>query len=335
VGTGTIVVSDVGGLGPVRIPVSGLACSWAVSRAGLFSAFIPDEAAKAIEPDRKAWRGRWVRYERPLLPAWGGVVTAINVGTDGDWELIAESFHVLLRKRRTPLQWSAVGLPTGSILRQLLAAISHEDPTWIVLTEADVSGLGISFRSSGEDCYRTAIPALLEAADAEWDVDADRQLRFVPRLGKDLSGAVLLRDGVDAVVSAVRTDMWSAVTDVLGVAGVGQSARSGEVGATQVLVNHAGLVRLGRLQETREHPRLIRHSQLHPMLVAALRVGEDPPTPIEASVLPAAFGRFGLGDTVRLEHAGANARLAWRVETMAYDAAAELLKCTGPAGEWS
>lgn len=259
---GDIILSERGGRNAVRVATAGLSCSWEVNRAGTLSCQVPVADLVAA-----GWAGSplggWVRFEHPTAGAWGGVVTAGNPG-DGIWDIAAQSFHVLARKRLVKLsdaeEEPASGTP-GGLLRQAFALASlgiegFSDPIRLTLGTIWEGGPTIEVVYANEDLYERVLPSLADELGYEWGVTADRVLNFGQRLGTDKSATVKLVQGRHIAVDAQAVeDLWG-VENVLMAQGVGRLTLGGLSALyriTALAINEASVDAFGAMMAVRDY----------------------------------------------------------------------------------
>lgn len=205
--------------------VSGLRCSWEISRIGLLSFDIPlaDLPAQAVPPERLV--RKWVKYVHPTAGPWGGVIQSINV-QNGIVSIDAESWGAMLR-----------GVLTRSVTKtDIFGAVAE------VIN--GVSGLtGITFGSfstteagqadnypvtnpnqeadfyvNGQDIYESFLPEVLDVLYREsgwraslrglgWTIDPDTRVMNVDfTIGRNLVQTVTLQDRRDSIDSGWTDD---------------------------------------------------------------------------------------------------------------------------------
>lgn len=307
-----------------RLAVTGIRCDWTLSQAGALAATIPARTAL----DASLWEriGDWVRFEHGSGAVWGGKLTTLTPRV-GLWEIGALSFHAELQGRRTePRAAPLIGTP-GGLFRRLLSDTAATNPLPFTSITADQGGQAVTLDARAMDVYRDAIPALLEGTEADWDVDADRNVTF-GSVGSDLTGSVHLCEGREVVDFDLPNDLWTVVNDWLVVGGDGRDFRT----ATRLVVEDSDSIRAyGRVQDTLVVPETaesgIRTTGLRqvartkdPSLSMGLTLGNE---------RDGTFGRFVVGDTVRVTLTSAGLSVAYRVRSMALDDDAGQMVCDG------
>ena len=78
-GQGSLALARRGGTGPpIALEHSGAKPSWVISGPGEFSCIMPDALARRYGASGINWIGKWIRYQYPGLPDWGGVATQVR-----------------------------------------------------------------------------------------------------------------------------------------------------------------------------------------------------------------------------------------------------------------
>ena len=170
-----------------------------------------------VRPGDRPIKGSWVRIEHPTAGTWAGVVTQTRV--DGAWvELTAESFHVLLRKRRVPTDYVVAGVPAGSVALRAFTDVQRMDYTWVASVSADEDGDPIEVELRGGDLVDDVFGELVDVSGMQWRVTPERVLEWRHRLGSDKRGSVTLVEG--AQISGVEQtgDLWTMVNALTGTA---------------------------------------------------------------------------------------------------------------------
>lgn len=300
--------------GRTRLAVTGVRCDWTLSQAGALAATIP--ARDALDAGLWDRIGDWVRFEHGSGAVWAGKLTTLTPRV-GLWEIGALSFHAELQGRRTePRAIPLVGTP-GGLFRRLLSDTAATNPLPFRAITADQGGSPVTLDARAMDVYRDAIPALLEGTDADWDVDADRNVSF-GNVGSDLTGSVHLCEGREVIDFDLPRDLWTIVNDWLVVAGDGRDFRT----ATRLVVEDSDSIRAyGRVQDTLVVPETSESSIRTTGLRQVART-KDPSLSMGltlGNVDGITFGAFEVGDTVRVTLTSAGMSVAYRVRSMALD----------------
>lgn len=167
-------------------------------------------------------KGRWLWWEHPTAGAWGGVITATDAGK---WttRVTAEQFAVLLRKRRTNVNYGSMSMSPGSLaLIYMTGAERNGDSYMLTSWTAEECGTALEMQPRGGDLCDDILPQLA-AFGYQWRVKAttmtERAFEFRSRLGTDKRGSVLLSDGRHLVSINATGDLWTVANSIIGVAG--------------------------------------------------------------------------------------------------------------------
>jgi len=168
-----------------------------------------------VRPGDLPIKGAWVRLEHPTAGTWAGVVTQTRV--DGSWvELTAESFHVLLRKRRVPTDYVVSGVPAGSVALRAFTDVQRLDYTWVGGVSADEDGDPIEVELRGGDLVDDVFRELVGVSGMQWRVTPERVLEWRHRLGSDKRGTVTLVEGAQISGVDQTGDLWTMVNALTG-----------------------------------------------------------------------------------------------------------------------
>lgn len=314
--TADIIIADRGGANERRLIGADLSFSKEVNAAGSFSCRVPvDDVRRAgLGVDL---RGYWLTYEHPTAGEWSGAVTA-SPESDGILEVVAQGFAILLRKRLVKLGETngdpITGTP-GGIFRTAYQNVANAAPTFLSLGDIDGSGPAIEAAWEYEDFYESVAPQLTTDSGYEWRVGNDRVVTFGKELGEDRSASVLLAEGRE-----VRAHRWTfdqfPITNSIVATGIGKSSkRVGKKGRKKWADAEyvAGPIRVSDDESIERHGLLEEFLDLgfvgnETGLEARAReelaaFGNSASDAVELTLCDEdrAFGKFDIGDTVRVE----------------------------------
>jgi hypothetical protein len=311
-----IEVSGPGGYDPRRVRCAAVSAGWAVSAAGLLTARLPARTAIRDEfGGAGSWRGRWVAYDAGSAGTWGGVIGREEWG-DGEVTLTADGWGSLLRGRRLPRQITSAHAPAGAHVRRMLGMLDTDDATWLTLVAADEHGDPVAYEGHGDDAHDDVLIRLANASGEEWHVDADRNLRWLVRVGQDKTGAVLLAEGRHVLAGTrLPVDVYATVNDWLAVGG---GRDDGPAAFARQAEDAASIAALGRrLQGTLTVRGAGSRATLDPILRRALARSAGAAMPLTLRLVDAdrCFSWFREGDSVGVQLASAGVIVAYRVMT--------------------
>lgn len=208
-----VTISERGGGNPRRLVVMQASCSFAISSAGMFSAFVRlDDLQQAGLPQNI--KGMWIRYESEAGP-WFGVITGRPV-TDGVCELAAMSAAILLRGRVLDALVRPVSGPAGALMRKVLQEATRDEPTFLTIGTIDESGPSLSLSYGAEDVYNDILPMLAGDSGYEWTVTPDRMFHFARFVGEDKSASVRLVEDRHIAGYRASDDLWMISNRLIG-----------------------------------------------------------------------------------------------------------------------
>ena len=330
----------------VKINGSGLSVSWERNKAGSIAFRIPcaDLAAAGLAGDIT---GRWLAYEHPTAGRWGGVLTSCLV-TDGVAEIAGMSFHVLARGRVPVAPGSkplVLSKTPGSLFIEVFDRITSRyaaSPTMLRLDPSRVNaaaGTPMTVEWGPEDVYEDIIPSLTDDIDYEWDVDADRNVSFGKRLGRDLSGSVVLTEGVEVLAGSRWNDDAYTVMNVItgvGSTGLGNSVRGRtassryQIGPATVS-DTASIGKYGLSETVLDYGPLGSRSALEALLRADIARMAWPQASIELQVADVnnVWAKVRVGDLVTVVLGASGVRGVLRVWSRALDVDGSRLNLAG------
>lgn len=320
--SGLLTLSDRGGANPVTIPHAGAALSWALSTAGSFSAIVPSSIARRFDFAGGNSAGRyWLRYEHPCLPDWGGVVT-MPAWSEGALELGAEGFESLLRKRRVPRVYGQQSATPGALFMRAFRDVQADDYIGIVSAEADEIGDPLSWEWRGGDLYDDIARQLSQSSGQDWNVDADRNLRWLRRAGSDKTGSVMLYHPHEITSYSYVTDLWTTENDIEGVAADARYDRS-----VNAIRDHDDSVRaIGRYMVSRRYDRVVKGGTLVRKIWNDINRNAWPSETMELTTVNVgqSWSAYHVGDSVGVTLPDANAVRQVRILARSIDVDAGL-----------
>jgi hypothetical protein len=324
-GGGILTIADRGGGNARLIPHGGAIVSWVTNEPGSFSAYIPADVARSYGLIGGNAAGTiWIRYQYPDLPDWGGVAT-VPQWADGFYELGAEQFHVLLRRRRVNRLYGQQSATAGALAQRALRDAWADDAIMLTEVQADEWGDPVAYEWRGGDLEEDIFRELAEASGQEWTVDADRRLDWRVRLGTDKTGTVMLYQPHEITSCRYATDLWTTANEVMGIAADSRYERS-----AHAIQSHTTSIRtLGRYQVTNRYPGVVNRGTIVPKVRRDL---EQTAWPAEVMVLTVAnvgrcWSRYHVGDSisVTLPEAGVVRRVRIGARSVDIDAGLETL----------
>jgi hypothetical protein len=315
---GTLTLSERGEMRSRTVEHYGAHVSWALSAPGAFSALLPADVARAYGfSGANAAGTTWVRFQYPGLPDWGGVVTQPVWHDDGSFELGCESFHVLMRKRRVPRMYGQQSAPAGALAQRAFRDVQADDYMFIKSFSADEDGAPLKWEWRGGDLVDDVFKQLSDAADQEWDVDADRNAFWRIRLGANKAGSVMLYHPHEIVGYTYTGDLWTVANDIEGLASDQRHERS----AHEFLTHHDSAKQLGRYQVTTRYEGVVNKETLRPLLRRDVRKTAWPAETMELTTINvgASWGRYVCGDTIQVCLPSANAIRTVRIIARSVD----------------
>jgi hypothetical protein len=322
-----IMISERGGAGGVAVAVADVRASWEDSRAGSLTCALPArDLIRAGAP--VPFVSSWVNYTHPSAGRWGGVITATDT-TDGVTEIVAESYHVLLRGRLSARRQRTAMASAGALFIRALSDAGRADPLWVTIGDVDEDGPLVRVEWRGADLYESVIPGLAGEVGYAWDVTADRVARFVARLGEDRRPWVLLAEPRHIVNSRYAVDLWSVRNSIVGVGGGSTYDRATYFQAEDV----ASVRTYGRIEGERQYPTLSDKTTIETRVRRDLLQTSAPTPAMELTLVDTdhCFAWFREGDTVSVELGSAGVRDSLRVTSRALDTVAGTLTISGSA----
>jgi hypothetical protein len=343
--TADVIITDRGGANERRLVGTDLALSKEINAAGSLSFRVPvDDVRRAgLGVDL---RGYWLTYEHPSAGEWSGVVTA-SPESDGISEVVAQGFAILLRKRLVKIG-NANGDPItgtpGAIFRSAYQNVANEAPTMLTLGSVDLSGPAIEAAWEYEDFYESVAPQLTTDSGYEWRVDNDRVITFAPELGTDRSSSVLFAEGRE-----IRAHRWTfdqyPITNSIVATGIGTAKKrvrgrkgrkkwvDADYTAGPIRVSdEESIARHGLLEEFLDLGFVGNETGLENRARQELAAfGNSASDAVELTLCDAdgAFGKFDVGDTIRVELglAGISGRV--RVHVLSLDVSTGTMIASG------
>lgn len=329
----------------VKVNGSGLAVSWERNKAGSLAFRIPaaDLAAAGLTGDLT---GRWLAYEHPTAGRWGGVLTSCLV-TDGVAEIAGMSFHVLAHGRMVVAPGAkplALSKTPGALLIEAFGRVAQLDarspmPLRLDRSAVETTGAALAVEWGPEDLYEDIVPSLTDDIDYEWDVDADRNVTFGRRLGRDLSSSVTLTEGVEVLAgSRWNDDAYTVANWVAAVGSAAVTSRKGGKSATSryqvgpVVVQDQGSIdRYGLSRTTLDYGPVTDKSALTARAQADLATLAWPQASVELSVadVNGTWSAVRVGDLVTVVLGASGLRGVLRVWSRALDVDGSRLTLAG------
>lgn len=318
----TVWFAYPGGAKPGRLTASSVSAMWSVLGESTASVSLPSKDANRFgTPDGiDVWLGKWMRWDSPL-GVWGGIVTDATVGVrDRTTELTVTSMHRLLSTRRTPTTYRLASGPAGGLAIRAIQDAASDAEQWVSTYAADMDGPNLSVEWHGES-VADVIGFVADAGGMEWDcsMGADWRVAFEmrPRLGRDLTGSVLLIEGREVHEATIRATLDGVANDVLAVANEDGWRKSRK----RVAVDGDSIDRYGRIQATLPLTEVSSGQTLLQYARAELDRTAYPKVPLSIE-MPARHrlcSLFRHGDTVRLWLPSAGIRCGFRVVSRACD----------------
>lgn len=192
-----VIVADHGWRNPVYLPVSAPSASWQVSTISRFSAQLSARLAMSIASGDL--KGKWLRYDDPLMGPWGGEIKRNpTTSRGGTMEISADSLHGRMRGILTPILSKTMSGSPGQLAMRLITRSPSRKRLGFDSMTASSGGSVSRLDLRGEDLY-TTIEQLAADNDHEFNVtlnsDGTIDWVFQHRIGSDLSGSVILADG--------------------------------------------------------------------------------------------------------------------------------------------
>lgn len=318
-GRGKLSLVRRGGTGtPLVLEHSGARLSWVINGPGDFSCILPAATARRFGASGINWLGgKWIRYEHPDLPDWGGVVTQAHWTDDGSFELVAQSFHVLARKRRVNLNVGRQRATAGALASRAHGDVQSDDPTGITEFRADEYGDPVDYEWRGGDLMDDVLPQLVSASGQEWTVDADRIAYWRVRLGRDKSDRICLRHPVEIVSHTYSGDLWTATNDI---EGVGADDKYADAAYDQADDDDSVKLR-GRLMTSVRYADVVSKGTIRPKILRDLKRLRNPAQTISVQTvnLGHVWSQYVLGDEVLISLPHPNIFRVARIEARSVD----------------
>lgn len=208
------------------IPITPPSMSWRTDGPGSFECTVDNRMLMKhglkVIGTTSPLKGRWLWWEHPTAGAWGGVITATD---SGKWQtrITAEQFAVLLRKRRTNVNYGSMSMSPGSLALIFMTGAERNGDSYMLTSwTAEECGSALEMQPRGGDLCDDILPQLA-AFGYQWRVKAttmtERAFEFRSRVGSDKRGSVLLSDGRHIVDVNSTGDLWTVANSIVGVAG--------------------------------------------------------------------------------------------------------------------
>lgn len=312
-----VIVSQRGGLNPVRLSAGAVQVSWEVMAPGAFSCdLVTRELLGYGLP--LGLEGYWVAWEHPTAGPWAGVITASGDTSEGIFRISAAGNMTLLARRTTMLKTSA---SPGALFRKALAEISTgSTPTFVTIGQVDESGADIALDGSRVQVLEDLITRLCDEGDREWEVTPARVANFVKQLGRDRRNSVRLALGTHIATYSITGDTTLIENILHGTGKLGREA------VNQTERDQASVDRYGALEGERDYGKVTGGPQVRQMLQDELAKTALPKRTINAQLVEQAgeWADFREGDTVRIALGSAAAEYDLRVMARSYTDAGTL-----------
>lgn len=325
---GVLTIYDRGEGNPRILDHWAAKVSWSVSDRGVFSALVPAKVARSFGLAGGFAAGAlWVRYQYPGLPDWGGVVTSPHWSGDGTYELGAESFHVLMRRRVVPRLAKFHPAPAGAIAKRAFSSCQGDDYMFIRDLTADEDGDPVGIDPRGGDLLDDVFRQLSRATAQELTVDADRYAFWRVRLGTDKTGSVMLSWPHEIVDPDYSIDLWTVVNDLEGMAADQRHEKS----AREFLTHFDSVKQIGRYQAVKRYPGVINKALLRPLLRQDIRRTAWPAETMNLTTinLGKSWSLYREGDSIQVRLPLSNVVRSVRItaRSINVDAGTERLAC--------
>lgn len=290
-----------GGSSPVTLPSTGYRASWAVKPPSTLSAEVVTADLIDAFGTTDLWGAYWVEAEHPTAGVWAGVVTGTEPTLEtGTTEVAARDYTELLAARTTAKVYDVPAINPGGMARKIILDAGRANPTWIEGFELDPLLPAIPFATRAEQVL-AAIDRLADESGAEWEITHERILRFLRRLGRDVSASRQLVQGRQIVAGSVSQFGDAVRNELLAI-----PADQDFVRTTSVVVADAdSRRRRGLRQDTVVFDGMTTETQLKPAALAELAKRVDQGMAFRLTVMESdadgdepCFSWFSTGDIV-------------------------------------
>lgn len=301
------------------LPVASLSASWSVEALGVLSAQLPADAVHRL--GFAELLGKWVAWDGGALGLWGGVLRRTPSETrSGTLELSCDSFRVLFRGIATPRTYKLATAPAGALWIRGVSDAVTDRRLWLDSYAADEDGPVLALEWRGDDLADVS-DQLARLSDHEWDATLNSNwtigAAFRRRLGRDLTGSVVLADGYNVVAGQVAPSLDPLVNAIVAI----PDDRQWERTQRAVAVDAGSIATYGRVEVTRRYEGVFGPDSLYTRAKQDVERESGPAIPATVVVALAhpVNGSIRQGDTVRYWSARQNARYAFRVTSRAVD----------------
>jgi hypothetical protein len=258
----------------------------------------------------------WIKYQHACLPDWGGVIT-VPTWTPGTFELAAESFHVLMRRRRVPRLYGQQEATPGALAVRAFTDVVADDPMMIRDFVADEWGDAVSWEWKGGDLHDDILRNLASSSGQEWTVDADRNAEWRVHLGENKVGSVMLSYPHEIVDYSHTTDLWTVENDIEGTGSNANYKRSWV--ATREHID--SIKKIGRYQTSRRYERVIKGMSLSREVASDLIKNAWPAETLDLTTVNVgqSWSRYHIGDSIGITIPDANLRTTVRILSRSVD----------------
>lgn len=315
--TGTLSLADRGGGNLIVLNAGGVSLSWQLAGPGTLSAFLTSRDARRLGASGDNWAGsKWVYFEHPDLPTWGGVITQPH-WTPGLFELGCESFHVLARKRRVPRTYGQQRATAGALAHRAYTDVQSDDDMLLQWGGGDETGDPIDYEWRGGDLHDDVWRELADASGQEYDVDAERLVYWRVKLGEDKTGTVLITAPNEIGDHDYAADLWTLSNDVEGVASDTKYADS----AYAQLDDETSIKERGRYQTQQRYAHVVTKGTVLPKLKADLNRLKELTKAVSFPTANVAhsWAKYHIGDTISVVLPDTDSRIDARIEARAID----------------
>lgn len=320
IGQSEVIIARPGFFDPQIVQVSPPSLAWRTDGPGSLECSIELQSLVAanlrVQGTTTPLKGKWIWFEHPTAGPWAGVIQRTEVGP---WfcQIVAEQFNVLMRKRKVPGTYRAVGIAPGSLALQFVNSAERQGESFLLTgTSVQETGDAVDIEPRGGDLCDDILPMLAKFG-YQWRVRTltmdERLFEFRQRVGVDNRGDVLISEGRHIVSTSLTGDLWTVANSIEGIPGDQpfKTARGYEV-------EDKGSIRtLGRrYQETIAYTGVATRSTLVPLIEADLALRKYPQEIAQFEVVDEdmIFAEFREGDIISVSSASANVVAPFEVD---------------------
>lgn len=335
IGPSEIIIARPGFFEPQVVQISPPSMAWRTDGPGSFECSIELQTIALVnlrvQGTVNPLKGMWIWYEHPTAGAWAGVIQKTDVS---EWfvRIQAEQFNVLMRKRRVPGGYRAVGIAPGALALQFVTTAERSGESFLLTgTSVQETGDAVDIEPRSGDLCDDILPQLADFGYQwrvrSWSTD-ERLFEFRQRLGTDKRANVLISEGRHITRTGLSGDLWTVANDIEGIPG----DRDPRNTRGYQIEDPKSIRELGRrYQETVAYTGVATRSTIVPLLKKDLALRKYPQEIAQFDVVDEdmIFTEFREGDIIMVALASANVVAPLEVDIRSLNADTNVMTIAG------